>query len=598
VIHVRLGEDGRRAWSTCEGASARGYAFRGGEFLGGAELAATVRRGSLLTEQDQRSDPSPSWMPIGRPSVPHPRSSEDGAPNRQTPLLTEQWHTSEEPQHTALSGSTRESCSQILRALNGSFAVVRHDDHRLEAAVDQVRSTPLFYGVRAGDFFLSDEASWVRRQVRDDAIDDVAAAEFQMTGYVTGADTLYPNVKQLQAGEHLAVENRENGPVVRTSRYAEFVHVAPVGNRCHTPTGHALRQEFDAVLLGAFERLVRSLDGRPVVLPLSGGFDSRLIALMLKRLGHADVTCFTYGLEGNRESNVSRELAGRLGFRWEFVPYTRERWYDWFHSEERERYYAFADGLCSIPHLQDWPAVGELKRRGLVADNAVFVPGHTGDFISGGHIPAAIGRARRFDVDRLVRLIEEKHYVLNGAEAVGDALAHEVRRKLRGRFSGMEIATAEQAASAYEWWEWQERQAKFICNSARVYEFWGYDWRMPLWDADVMAFWERVPLSFRMGKCLYNDYVRRLGGDLRVAPPNEETRMVGLVRSCLSALRLTKLRARLQHTMNARSARRIYAEHFLGWFGVMPENVFRQHYTGREHLNSFLTRERLGRLAL
>lgn len=596
MIHVRLGEDGRRRWSNRGGAFARGYAFCVNEFLDAVGLAARVGNGVMLTGQ---------WDTVVPSSVPHPRSSKDGAPTR--PLLTGQRHTSRD-----------------LGEFNGSFCIVRHDAHRLEAAVDRVRSEPLFYGVRGRDFYLSDDASWVRRQVGDDVIDDVAAAEFQMAGYVTGSDTLYSHVKQLQAGEQLLVEDSDDGPVVQTSRYAEFIHLregagdavvsqrfAPVGNRCHmqddpchtsgswcnTQSADDLFPPLDAVLVGTFERLVRSLSGRPVVLPLSGGFDSRLVALMLKRMGYADVTCFSYGVEGNRESKVSRELARELGFRWEFVPYSRERWYEWFHGDEREKYYAFADGLCSIPHLQDWPAVWELKRRGAIADDAVFVPGHTGDFISGGHIPAAIGRGRRFDVDLLVRLIEEKHYVLNGADVVGDDLAREVRRRLRGRFEGMRIETPEQAANAYEWWEWQERQAKFICNAVRAYEFWGYDWRLPLWDAEVMTFWEGVPLRYRMGKCLYNDYVRRLGSDLRVASPNEEGWGVDAVRNIVGALRMTKPMDRLRRSINARSVRRAYAGHFLGWFGVMLEEVFRRNYTGREHLNSFLTRERLGRLA-
>ena len=151
MIHVRLGEDGRRAWSTWDGASVRGYAFRGSEFHEDAGLAATVGT---------------------------------------RPLLTEQWHTSKEQRNTGNFRSSDGSRLRGLAELNGSFSVVHHDAHRLEAAVDRVRSTPLFYGVRGADFFLSDDASSVRRQVQDDAIDDVAAAEFQMTGYVTGSDTL------------------------------------------------------------------------------------------------------------------------------------------------------------------------------------------------------------------------------------------------------------------------------------------------------------------------------------------------------------------------------------------------------------------------
>lgn len=537
MIHVRLGEDPRRPWATHDGVSARGYAVCGDELQEGPAFAA-------------------------------------GAANRH-------------------SGSEARLIAPRFNDLNGSFSLVWQNPHRVEAAVDRVRSMPLFYGARGSDFYLSDDAEWVRRRVGDESIDNLAATEFLMTGYVTGSDTLYPNIKQLQAGEHLLVDDAMSGIRLKTDRYAEF---SPASRDPGRETAE-LHREFDGVLVGAFERLVRSVSGRPLLVPLSGGFDSRLVALMLKRLGRADVTCFSYGREGNRESEVSRALARALGYRWEFVEYTPARWYEWFRSEERAAYYAFADGLCSIPHLQDWPAVWELKRRGLVGDDAVFVPGHTGDFIAGGHLPDALTKFRRFDADRVVEWIEQKHYALNGANVVGKEAVVEMRRRLRRRFEGMAIESTEEAARAYEWWEWQERQAKFICNAVRAYEFWGFDWRLPLWDAEVMRFWEGVPLVHRVGKPLYNSYVCQMGDHLRVPPPNAEPWGRSVLRHVLNAQPLLGLRATVQSSLNTVFARRQYANHFLGWFGVMMEDVFRTHYSGREHLNSFLTRERIGRLA-
>lgn len=72
----------------------------------------------------------------------------------------------------------------------------------------------------------------------------------------------------------------------------------------------------------------------------------------------------------------------------------------------------------------------------------------------------------------------------------------------------MAMDTPEDMANAFECWEWQERQAKFIVNSCRVYEFWGYDWRIPLWDSEMMDFWSRVPIELRIGKRLYDVFLR------------------------------------------------------------------------------------------
>lgn len=75
------------------------------------------------------------------------------------------------------------------------------------------------------------------------------------------------------------------------------------------------------------------------------------------------------------------------------------------------------------------------------------------------------------------------------------------------QLSEMPIDTLEDVANAFECWEWQERQAKFIVNSCRVYEFWGYDWRIPLWNNEMMDFWARVPLGLRVGKRLYDGFL-------------------------------------------------------------------------------------------
>ena len=58
-----------------------------------------------------------------------------------------------------------------------------------------------------------------------------------------------------------------------------------------------------------------------------------------------------------------------------------------------------------------------------------------------------------------------------------------------------------------------ERQAKFIVNSVRVYEFFGYAWRIPLWDRELIDFFLKVPLKYRMrydDNYLYIQYAKNV----------------------------------------------------------------------------------------
>ena len=136
-----------------------------------------------------------------------------------------------------------------------------------------------------------------------------------------------------------------------------------------------------------FERLLKDVGDRQIVIPLSGGYDSRLIGHSLRELGARNVLCYTYGLSGNWESGISRELAQHLGFEWVMVPYSNPQWRT---VAEPAAFRALLHGSRQfriLAHIQDWPAVQALVAQGRLAPDAVFVPGHSGDFLAGSHIP-------------------------------------------------------------------------------------------------------------------------------------------------------------------------------------------------------------------
>ena len=165
-------------------------------------------------------------------------------------------------------------------------------------------------------------------------------------------------------------------------------------------------------MLEGMQRLVDYAGGRQIAVPLSGGYDSRLIAMLLKELKYDNVVSFTYGTPNNREATVSRAVAEALGFRWEFVPYDKVLWRELNSVPERDEYNRIASGWVSLPHIQDWPAVWQLRRLKKIASDAIFVPGHTGDFICGGHIPQSFRQSECARDEDLIREIFDRHYAL------------------------------------------------------------------------------------------------------------------------------------------------------------------------------------------
>lgn len=388
-----------------------------------------------------------------------------------------------------------DSFVERVAALDGTFAAV-HVGDTTTAAVDRIRSLPLFYGRdRMGTWHLSDDARRIADLTNARLDDATAAAEFMIQNATTGPTTLSSSIRQVQAGEAVTIGAAEP----TDTRYYRY-GAAPLIDASED----ALIEEGVRLFEQAFERFLVSVRGRSIVLPLSGGADSRLLATMIARGGRTDALCFCYGRESSFETRASRRVAEALGLPWTFVPYSNRQWHHWAASEAYQDYRRVATGLTGIEHEQDWPAVLTLKERGL-PDDAVFIPGHSGNFLSGTLYQPTPAPYEDDPVEWLWR----RYYGDWPTEALAPDLVAELRARIAKRIDGM--ATPLEAFSHFGW---QERQAKMIVNSIRVYEHHGFDWRLPLWlDGDVFDFWSRIPVPLRRGRRLYKHVLRRLLGD-------------------------------------------------------------------------------------
>jgi asparagine synthase (glutamine-hydrolysing) len=467
----------------------------------------------------------------------------------------------------------------MVARLNGCFAAVTERGGYALGAVDRVRTIPLFYAAHGGEGWLSDDAYWVLDRCGARELNEIGGEEFRLTGYVTGAETLYSAVRQVQAGRVLRL-----GPEAVQQRYYEFRHrdfLAPEVDR--------LIPQLESVHEGVFRRLLASVEGRQIVVPLSGGYDSRLIGVSLRDLGAKDVVCYSYGVPGNWESRISKELAEYLGFRWEFVEYSGERWRAWGATDEFQEYFRWAGNLASVPHVQDWPAVRELKREGRIASDGVFVPGHTGDFITGGHVPKWYVRRRRVSRREVLDSVEAVHYSLwDWREARRGELRETFDRRVEAIVGAVSECSPEQAADVYERWELQERQAKFICNAVRVYDWFGYEWRLPLYDHALMDFWSRVPVDLRTARRLYREFVSRR----HILPVADANRDRGTIaRTAIGAIESTGLRPaakRMQQLARRLQWAREYEDSPLAWFALVDRALFGRTYSGKELLHSYM----------
>ena len=105
--------------------------------------------------------------------------------------------------------------------------------------------------------------------------------------------------------------------------------------------------------------MLTEIGDRQIIIPLSAGNDSRLVASILKYLGAKNVKCYSYGTKGILKK-IAKIIANKLGYEWKFIPLTHnsEKYYA---SEEYKEYLNYSESFCSVPYFQSLSTIKYLK---------------------------------------------------------------------------------------------------------------------------------------------------------------------------------------------------------------------------------------------
>jgi asparagine synthase (glutamine-hydrolysing) len=387
---------------------------------------------------------------------------------------------------------------EALAARDGHFALLAERRGVTLAAVDRIASFPLFVGPEGQ---VSDHPALLEMAPLAEALDPDSAQVLALSGFTNGTSTLHRQVRRLAPGELWV---RESGGLQTARRWHQYRPWKVVA-----ATPEQRQRDLTDLMRHLFERMVEGCAGRTIVVPLSAGLDSRLIVSGLYEVGARDVRCFAYGQPGNFEAIASQQIAERLGYDWTFVPYTLDAQRAALRSEEHGAYTAFADSLSATPFEQDFLAVRTLRDRGWLPEDCVMVNGQSGDYITGGHIPASLAKPldgqdadQRFEA--LFKPLIAKHYGLWTSLQTPDRLAL-VAAQVGDHLTacGLPEVPVETPHAAFELSEFENRQCKYVVPGQRVYDFFGLDWRLPLWEGEMIAFWQGVPAADKLGQGLY-----------------------------------------------------------------------------------------------
>ena len=474
----------------------------------------------------------------------------------------------------------------------GFYAYVVETDRGVIAGVDHIRSIPLFYATVSDKLYLSNDSDWIVNQLSEHERSKLINTEYELAGYVTGRDTRHPKIKQLLPGEKLYWEDNKLEIISKSAfTYSKQRKQKSV-------------QDAVEVAEGAVKRLIEYANGRQIVIPLSGGLDSRLIAGLIEKNGYQNVFSFTYGRTDTPEVSIAEQRAASLNIEWEHIRYDHEKWKQWYRSEHREQLYDINDNIKSIPHIEMGPALVQLKADSLVDTDAIVVPGHTGDMISGGHFPKSLYIQDCVSRSDIADLILKNHYSL---DEIPDGMKTKLKQRIIKKLDVSNSLAPDLAYEAYESWDFRNRQAGFIINSMRAVESSNFDWYLPLWDKDLMNFWLDVPVKQRLNKKLYKKAVSEVWGE--ATKEDEQTSLITdrdvdpKTESILTKTKRNVSKSPINKVLKPIYDRYIiprthYHAHPLGWYGIVPHDCFKRIYQRDSTINTFLSKDILEKINL
>lgn len=372
----------------------------------------------------------------------------------------------------------RKNLFQVLAELNGSYVYIVREGERLHFGVDHFGGRNLFYQLEpefriyenpyleAGDLSYSDEAFCC----------------LLSSGYTIGDETLFCRVRECASGVAYAYD-------LRSGRLSSKVWFKYNPRDCV----EADSAEIEKLLLNSLPEKVGSY-----LLPLSGGLDSRtLLAVALKK--RLPLRAFSYGLAEGKDLRTGVQICREMKIDHATYPTTEEARKVYFDARGFRQMVEAINKGRSLPEESDWIAMNQLQER-----QGVICPGHTGDWLTGGHIDARLYSLR--SIDELVAYLLDVHF---GLTALSDGefrslLKTKIKQSLEEILSdngGDLVASAER-------WNLEHRQRKYIINSADKYRHLGLTHYLPFYDRFLMDYFRQLKTEFKLGQRGYVSALR------------------------------------------------------------------------------------------
>lgn len=424
-------------------------------------------------------------------------------------LLGRAWRAHQEADAATLLQRFLQEGPATVGGLGGSFAIVvwQPSEKTLLLITDRLGTKKLYVWQSAETILVATELAAILGHPRvPRVIDEAAVEQFLVTSHLVDTSTLVRDVKVLPPGT--------------------IVRIDPAGLSRRTYWSPRIVRAEDDGLDAWADRLAEVLSpavrarcsNGPLLLPLSGGLDSRSIAAFVPPHLASTALSASFGHPHCLDVRYGRRVARALGARFRFMPLP-EAFFRLYLGPVQ----ALCDGEVSIEALPMYRLM-EMGRPGQT-----MLMGFLGDALSGGHLlgldPAARSAA---DLDTVWRrkyqgkgfseplleqvLLPERYRAVTGG----------TRAIMQDALEKAEAETLDEKALIAEL---HHRQSRYIAYFGRLLSS-RYRVENPFLDLDVLDTFLALPLAHRQGQRAYRRMLVRHAPRLAAVPEMKTHRPV------------------------------------------------------------------------
>lgn len=229
----------------------------------------------------------------------------------------------------------------ILNKLNGQFSacVVDNNSNTTYLISDRFGTRPLHYAVHNKRLLFAPEVKAILKDSIKRELDYHAIAELFSFGHLFGTKTIFKNVYVVPPG---TVVKYHQGIVEKMEYWSPSYKEEVYTNRkLNKKQSDELQDSLGQILITAIKRQSSNADN--LLIPLSGGLDSRYVAALYHQIGQRNVQTYTMGPEESEDQRYASQVAAQLGFQHFKLKIVPEKTWDVAGT-----FSYIADGMSSI----------------------------------------------------------------------------------------------------------------------------------------------------------------------------------------------------------------------------------------------------------